>query len=227
MSPSRNSACPCGSGRRYKRCCLAREERAAHAARLDDAVGRRIQDWSSQALEEEIGAAVDEFVGADRTMDDDDLQIFATWFHNDRELSGGGTLAERYAARADLPEDERAAASRIASAAPLEGPTHEWHPEVLAPTLGLRRRLTRARRHRRLSRQRRTRPLAERARSSREAVRWDILLGRVMDGDPFAEAAWSSAWRTSSRPEPAGPRAQSKGSRASMPSKRRKSRSRV
>ena len=35
-------------------------------------------------------------------MDDNDIQIFATWFHKDRELAGGGTPAERYAARADL-----------------------------------------------------------------------------------------------------------------------------
>jgi hypothetical protein len=35
-------------------------------------------------------------------MDDADIQIFATWFHNDRELGGGRTPAERYAARADM-----------------------------------------------------------------------------------------------------------------------------
>ena len=115
-SVSRNSACPCGSGRKYKRCCLAVDERAERAARFDDAVGRRIQDWSSEALGEEISAALEEFVGPDRTMDDDDVQIFATWFHNDREVSGGGTPADRYAARPGLPEDELAAASRIAGA---------------------------------------------------------------------------------------------------------------
>jgi hypothetical protein len=35
-------------------------------------------------------------------MDDEDIQIFATWFHSDRELSDGATPAERYAALPDL-----------------------------------------------------------------------------------------------------------------------------
>src|SRR5215218_10959089 len=102
-------------------------------------------------------------------MDDDDLQIFATWFHNDRELREGSTPAERYAARAHLPADERAAASRIASARfgvhrvlsvepgsslVLEDIVHGTRRRVRSPNV------------------------------SREAVRWDVLLGRVMDGDP-------------------------------------------
>ncbi len=169
VSVSRNSACPCGSGRKYKRCCLADGERAAEAARFDDAVGLRIQDWSSEALGEEISAALEEFVGSDRTMDDDQLQIFATWFHNDRELSGGDTPAKRYAARADLPEDERAAASRIA------GARLGFH-RVIAVEPGSW-----------LVLEDMVRGTHARVRSqnvSREAVRWDILLGRVIDGDP-------------------------------------------
>lgn len=168
-SVSRNRACPCGSGRKYKRCCLAEGERAARKARFDDAVGRRIQDWSSEALGEEISAALEEFVGPDRTMDDDDVQIFATWFHNDRELSSGGTPAKRYAARADLPEDEREAASRIA------GARLGFH-RVIAVEPG-----------RWLVLEDVVRGTRARVRSqnvSQEAVRWDILLGRVMDSDP-------------------------------------------
>lgn len=138
-------------------------------ARFDDAVGRRIQDWSSQLLGDEVTAALEEFVGPDRTMDDDDIQIFATWFHNDRELAGGGTPAERYAARPELPADEREAASRIATA-------RLGLYRVLAVESG--RSLT----------------LEELVGGSRvevrsphvsgDAVRWDILLARVMDGDP-------------------------------------------
>ena len=140
-----------------------------HSARSDDAVGRRIQDWASQALKEEISAALDEFVGSDRTVDDDDLQIFATWFHNDRELSGGGTPAERYADLAELSADERATALRIAGA-----------------RLGL---------HRVIAVEpgswimledivRRTRARVRSLNVSGEAVRWDIVLGRVIEGDP-------------------------------------------
>src|SRR6266568_4018432 len=96
LSISRDAACPCGSGRKYKRCCLADEERAVREARLDDAVGRRIQDWSADQYDDEIGAALEEFVGPGRVMDDDDIQIFATWFHQEREVGGGATPAERY-----------------------------------------------------------------------------------------------------------------------------------
>ena len=166
---SRNAPCPCGSGRKYKRCCLPDEERAVREARFDDAVGRRIQDWSSEMFDDEITAALEEFVGPERVMDDADIQIFATWFHNDRLLAGGGTPAERYVARPDLPAPEREAAGRIATA------KLELY-RVLAVEPG------------------RTLTLEELAggcrvevRSphvSREAIRWDILLARVMDGDP-------------------------------------------
>jgi len=36
--PGRNEPCPCGSGRKYKQCCLAKDEQAAAAARAAAAV---------------------------------------------------------------------------------------------------------------------------------------------------------------------------------------------
>jgi SEC-C motif-containing protein/antitoxin Xre/MbcA/ParS-like protein len=169
LSISRNARCPCGSGRKYKRCCLADEEQAVREARFDDAVGRRIQDWSADQFDNEIGSALEEFVGPERVMDDDDIQIFATWFHNDRELAGGGTPAERYAARSDLAAPERDAASQIAAA---------W--------LGLYR-VVAVEPGRSLTLEHLldgTRVEARSPHVSREAIRWDILLARVMDGDP-------------------------------------------
>lgn len=90
LSVSRNSACPCGSGQKYKRCCLAQDERTAQAAQFDDAVGRRIQDWTSGALGDEIGVALEDFVGPERTMDDDDIQAFAAWFPTTSNYRTGG-----------------------------------------------------------------------------------------------------------------------------------------
>ena len=168
MRVSRNSACPCGSGLKYKRCCLVKSERRERERRFDEAVGRRIQKWSSESFKDEVGAALEEFAGAERSMDDDDLQIFAVWFHNDRELPGGGTPAERYARRGDLPEDERAAA-RIASAG-------LGIHRVLAVEPGESLVLED------LVRGTRTEVYSQAV--SREVVRWDILIGRVMDGDP-------------------------------------------
>src|SRR5712691_9502957 len=167
LSISRNAPCPCGSGRKFKRCCLADEEQAVREARFDDAVGGRIQDWSSQLLGDEITAALEEFVGPERVMDDADIQIFATWFHNDRELAGGGTPAERYAARPDLPASERDAAARIAEA-------RLGLYRVLAVTPGCS-----------LALEELVGGLRIEVRSphvSREAVRWDVLLARVMEG---------------------------------------------
>ncbi|MGH6681278.1 MAG: SEC-C metal-binding domain-containing protein, partial [Bradyrhizobium sp.] len=37
----RNEPCPCGSGRKYKQCCLAKDEAAASAARAAQAPTRR------------------------------------------------------------------------------------------------------------------------------------------------------------------------------------------
>jgi hypothetical protein len=168
-SISRNAPCPCGSGRKYKHCCLADEQRARREAQLDDVVGRRIQDWSSKLLGDEITTALEEFVGRARVIDDADIQIFATWFHNDRELAAGGTPAEHYAARADLPATEREAASRIAAA-----------------RLGLYRVLAvEPGRSLRLEELLGGTPIEVRSpHVSQEAVRWDILFARVMDGDP-------------------------------------------
>ena len=169
MSVSRNSMCPCGSGLKYKRCCLAAAERAKQGSRLDDEVAQRIQDWASRVLSDEIGAALEQFAGRERVMDDTDVQIFTTWFHNDRELRCGVTPAERYVVRSELAADERAVASRIAAARLgihrvlavepgvsllLEDVVSGGRVEVLSGNV------------------------------SRDAVRWDILIGRVMDGDP-------------------------------------------
>ncbi len=129
----------------------------------------RIQDWSSRELSDEIGAALEEFAGPDRKLDDDELQIFTTWFHGDREICGGGTPAERYVARSDISADERAAASRIASAsvgvhrvlAVEPGGSLQLEDIIDGEQVRVRS-----------------------ANVSRDAVRWDILIGRVMDGDP-------------------------------------------
>jgi hypothetical protein len=42
---SRNAPCPCGSGLKYKRCCLEVANREQGMARFEDAVGKRISKW--------------------------------------------------------------------------------------------------------------------------------------------------------------------------------------
>ncbi len=138
-------------------------------ARFDDAVGRCLQTWSSKLFGDEVAAALEEFVGPERTMSDDEFQIFATWFHNDRGLAGGGTPAERYAARADLPASEREAASRIAAA-------RLGFYRVLAVEPGRSLRLEDIIDG--------TRMEVRSPHVSHEALRWDVVLARVMEGDP-------------------------------------------
>ena len=138
-------------------------------ARFDDAVGHRIQDWSSEVFDGEITAALEEYVGPERVMDDADIQIFATWFHNDRELTGGRTPTERYAARPEIPGDERDAAERIASA-------RLGLYRVLAVAPGRSLTLEELDGSGRIE--------ARSPHVSHEAIRWDILLAHVMDGNP-------------------------------------------
>jgi hypothetical protein len=170
-SISRNASCPCGSGQKYKRCCLAAEQRIARGARLDDAVGARIQDWSAETLADEIGAALEELASPERVLGDADIEIFAVWFHNDRELPGGGTPAERYAALPELAPAEREAASRIARARLGLYRVLAVEPGrslTLEDVFGASRVVVRSQN------------------VSSEAARWDLLLARILEGDPLS-----------------------------------------
>lgn len=117
---ARNSPCPCESGRKYKRCCGAAQTEIDPRAlsRGHMAVGDRIQQWAYEHHRDEMNAALDELVGNPRGLvfGDTEIQLLASWQLNDRELTGGGTPAQRYAQLAELTDPERAIARRIASA---------------------------------------------------------------------------------------------------------------
>lgn len=115
---SRNARCPCGSGRKFKRCCADTLEHPERIAHDHAAVGKRIQAWASEHHQEAINDALGEVTAGyhDLVLGDVDLQLIASWMHNDRELPGGGSPAWRYAQREDLPAEERDIARRIASA---------------------------------------------------------------------------------------------------------------
>ena len=75
-SISRNASCPCGSGKKYKRCCLAGEENAVRDALFDDAVGHRIQEWAAEHFDDEIGGALQRYLGPERrVLYDDDFML--------------------------------------------------------------------------------------------------------------------------------------------------------
>ena len=173
---SRNAPCPCGSGRKYKRCCQSAAYEVRRAARFDDEVGARIQAWALRTLRPELDAAREEFFdgetgrpGNDRTMSDDDVELFCGWFHYDHRLPAGDTPAQRYALRPELDARERAAADRIASARlgihrVVEARAGEW---IALEDLAGGDRIT-----------------VTSANVSRDATRWNLLIGRLMAGDP-------------------------------------------
>jgi hypothetical protein len=115
---SRNDPCPCGSGRKFKRCC---QEQLDHPAVLPErhiAVGSRIQDWAHEHHDQQIHASLDELADGrqDLVLGDADLQLISSWVICDRELPDGQTIAHRYSRRADITADERDIAARIAAA---------------------------------------------------------------------------------------------------------------
>ena len=172
---SRNAPCPCGSGVKYKRCCLDREYREGAAARFDDTVGQRIASWVGAQFADELETELERFAGG--VEDDRDAQIFLTWFCSDRQLPSGGTPAERYAQRASLDERERAVARRIAGArlslqrvlAAEEGRWIDLEDVLSGAVVRVRS-----------------------GKVSREATRWDLLLCRVMEDDAIA-SLWGPA----------------------------------
>ena len=153
---------------------MATAQDLRRAARFEDEVGGRIQAWAARELAAERSAALDEFLaaetgrGGDGMMSGADIELFTTWFYNDRRLPDGDTPAERYALRPELDARERTAAERIASARlgihrVVDVRAGEWIlledlaggdcTSVFSSTV------------------------------SREATRWDLLIGRLMSGD--------------------------------------------
>ncbi len=115
---SRNEPCPCGSRRKFKRCCQEALENPGVLARQHNAVGSRIQAWAFEHHGEQVHAGFEEVVGGRQglVLGDADVQLIATWVLSDRELPNGATIAQRYARRADISCEERDVAGRIASA---------------------------------------------------------------------------------------------------------------
>lgn len=98
----RNDPCPCGSGKKYKKCCLGQE-----TARADGA-----HDVDQRLVAEILGFAMHRFgpVPFDRRMDDvgaGGQQLAMPWFAYVAELDGA-TLAELFAAEHELSSAERA-----------------------------------------------------------------------------------------------------------------------
>lgn len=165
---SRNAPCFCGSGLKYKRCCLEAASREREAMRFEDVVGKRISNWAAAQFPDELSAALECFGDSGAGLDDRDMMIFVTWFCSDRELACGETPAASYAARTDIDARERDVATRIAAARlclqrvrGVEAGRWIELEDVLSGAV----------------------VRVHSAGVSREATHWDILLCRMMEDD--------------------------------------------
>lgn len=180
----RNAQCPCGSGAKYKRCCLRRE----HESRLDvaraEAVWERMQDWALEQFHDELLDALgdhfdDRRIGTSECpVMDDDLSAALSWLLIDRPLTdGGGPPAPRYARLSDISESDRVLADRIAA---CRLGVHRVRDVSPGAWIDLEDVVTGAR----------VRVASPNV--SRDAVRWHVLLCRVMVGGP-GPTLWGGA----------------------------------
>jgi SEC-C motif-containing protein len=181
--PGRNWQCPCGSGLKYKRCCLRRNDEVALDALEAERVWDRMQSWALDRFDAELGESLKGYmdrrgVGSEeRPANDEDMSLALCWLLIDRELADGGTPARLYSELPDLTNGERCMAQRIAASRlglyrvrevergawiDLENVLDGSTTRVTSPNV------------------------------SREAVRWHVLMCRVMTGGP-SSSLWGAA----------------------------------
>lgn len=119
----RNDPCPCGSGKKYKRCCLAKEEFKARPSlpttmvtEEEDRLTKRLVSFAaSSRFKREFAEALSFFFSkpvselADVPHDDSDFTQFIEWFIHDYQLAGGSTVIEEFARTqgTSIPPNER------------------------------------------------------------------------------------------------------------------------
>lgn len=102
--PGRNDPCPCGSGRKYKRCHLMEESRE-HTLR------NRLLDFA-RSLPAENDRALRDFLGApgERAIDEAEGILFLSYLTLDHRTKEGETILERFLREraGDLSDQDRA-----------------------------------------------------------------------------------------------------------------------
>src|SRR5215211_3885421 len=97
----RNAPCPCGSGLKYKKCCLSKAAPAGFTRQDREAAWAKLEIF----IERELGPA-DE-IDQDRSAMSE--QVFDLWFAFDRPLDDGKLVVDRLLAKrmVDLSPGER------------------------------------------------------------------------------------------------------------------------
>lgn len=180
----RNAKCPCGSGMKYKRCCLRREYEVTLDVAKAEGVWERMQNWALACFHDELLNSLSEHfdtrgIGtSERPVTDDDLSMALCWLLIDRPLADGGCPpAPRYAELPEIAESEGALARRIAESRLGVQRVRDVSPGAW---IDLENVLTGAR------------VRVSSPNVSREAVRWHVLLCRVMASGP-TPTLWGGA----------------------------------
>jgi hypothetical protein len=115
--PSRNQRCPCGSGIKYKRCCLVGLEAVARELGDRDAFLDGLIAWLRSEHRHDIEEAGSHTALIRMLRGITGRNMSMVWAINDyRPTDGGPPLICRYAARSELSEVERAIARGLADA---------------------------------------------------------------------------------------------------------------
>lgn len=121
----RNDPCPCGSGKKYKKCCLLKQSAAPGPSRPSGPESRlqeRLDTYIERSLPKtEVRRAMREYFGGRMDLDERTLEFdpdtvdaewpaFLDWLLHDFRLSGGQTPLARFLAERghSLPAEERA-----------------------------------------------------------------------------------------------------------------------
>jgi len=162
--PGRNDPCPCGSGKKYKRCCgSARRPPDAGVEGDHHRLVEEVTGWAEREFPGELRSALLELLGDRREITEDEENWAAAWFLHDRELSGGGTPLERYASAGPDPQVRELAASHARAKLRFWRVIESWPGErlLVEPYAGGRQ-IT-----------------VDSPSISRDVARWDIVLGRL------------------------------------------------
>ncbi len=132
----RNQPCPCGSGKKYKRCCLPKDEAAAidsalrrqaaaEAARVADVTRAFVGEWSDDGLDEASNHVVD-LVHAGK-LDDAEVAAKDLLARYPDVVDGLERLAMVYEARGD----RRQAADYYRRAVAFIGDSEDYDREMV------------------------------------------------------------------------------------------------
>jgi hypothetical protein len=115
--PSRNDPCPCGSAKKFKRCCLERLKLVARELRARDELVDDVVAWLRAEHEQTIDEALSEAMWIRALGGVTGRSMSFVWALNDyRPGDGGPSLMARYAERSELTPPARAIARGLTDA---------------------------------------------------------------------------------------------------------------